>query len=260
MKAILYDINLCIGCEACVDACKEVNGLPAEPRDRLSSTSFTYLTDVGDDVYYRHMCMHCVEPSCASACPVGALQKTDVGPVTYDYDKCIGCRYCMVACPFSVPRYEWESNTPRVRKCEMCKQRTLEGGITACAEVCPTEATTFGDRDELIATAWKRISGDPDSYAHRVFGAEEVGGTCVLMIGPEKVLEAAFPLNLPNEALPELTWRVMERIPAAVGVAGVSLLGINWLIRRRMALASENGTATVDSAATDKLGHEEDLR
>lgn len=259
MKALLYDINLCIGCEACVDACKEENGLPEEPRDRLSATSFTYLTDAGNDQYYRHMCMHCVEPSCASACPVGALQKNEMGPVTYDYDKCIGCRYCMVACPFSVPRYEWESNTPRVRKCEMCKQRTLEGGVTACTEICPTGATTFGDRTELIATAWKRISDEPGSYAPRVFGNEDVGGTCVLMIGPEEVMKAAIPGNLPDTAPPELTWAVMERIPAAVGIAGVSLLGINWIIRRRMSLAAENGKSAAHSDAARELGQEEDL-
>ncbi len=242
MKALLYDINLCIGCEACVDACKEHNGLPEEPRDKLCATNFTHLVDVGDDEFYRRMCMHCVDPACASACPVGALQKTPEGPVTYDYDKCIGCRYCMVACPFSVPRYEWDTATPRVRKCEMCKDLVAEGKPTACAAACPTGATAFGERDELIAEAWKRISADPDNYAHHVFGEEEVGGTSVLMIGPKEVLDVAFDADLPDEALPERTWAVMSRIPAAVGVVGVGLIGINWIIRRRMALAAEGET------------------
>jgi formate dehydrogenase iron-sulfur subunit len=235
MKALLFDAYNCVGCGECSLACQEENGLPEEAEPGLSAARFTAIED-HDDIYLRRMCMHCVEPSCASACPVGALKKTDEGPVTYDFDICIGCRYCMVACPFQIPRYTWDSLTPRVQKCQMCPQRLAEGKPTACSEACPADATIFGDRTELIAEAWRRISKYPDDYAHKVYGLEEVGGTCVLVIGPPDLMDTAFDPRIPDEALPEKTWVVLSKIPTAVGVAGASLVGLNWIIRRRMKL------------------------
>jgi formate dehydrogenase iron-sulfur subunit len=236
MKAILFDAVLCVGCEACVDGCVEANGLPAKAEPGLHADRFTSLEDLGDDVYLRKMCMHCVDPSCASACPVGALKKTADGPVVYEYEKCIGCRYCMIACPFKVPTYEWASRMPHVRKCHMCSDRVAAGLQTACAEACPAEATMFGDRAEMIALAWKRIAEDPDSYAQRVYGLTEAGGTCVLVIGSQEFMDTAFDPRVPHESLPEKTWVVLSQIPTAVGVAGTTLLGLHWIIRRRMKL------------------------
>jgi formate dehydrogenase iron-sulfur subunit len=248
MKAILFDANNCIGCEACVEACIAENDLPENAPDELSEYRFTRVREY-DDGYVRQMCMHCLEPSCASACPVGALHKTAEGPVVYDYDKCIGCRYCMVACPFHVPRYQWSSRLPRVRKCEMCKHRVEKGLQTACAEACPAEATMFGERADMIAEAWRRIAADPDTYAHHVYGLSEVGGTCVLVIGPESLLEQAFDARIPKEALPEKTWVVLSQIPTAVGVVGASLVGLNWVLRRRMKMMGGDG----ESASSDEL-------
>jgi formate dehydrogenase iron-sulfur subunit len=248
MKAILFDANSCVGCEACMEACQEKNGLPEEAGRGLSASRYTNLED-HDDIYLRRMCMHCLEPSCASACPVGALHKTAEGPVVYDYEKCMGCRYCMVACPFHVPRYEWSSRLPRVHKCQMCPDRLAEGRPTACSEACPAEATIFGDRVDMIAEAWRRISQDPDSYAPHVYGLEEAGGTGVLVIGPQELLDAAFDPRVPLESLPEKTWVVLSQIPTAVGVAGCTMLGINWIIRRRMKMMAGNG----DFPAPDSL-------
>lgn len=244
MYGILFDANLCVGCGACMEACHEENGLPESDASVLSATDYCILEEVGD-VYLRRMCMHCLEPSCASACPVGALHKTAEGPVAYDFDKCIGCRYCMVACPFGVPRYEWSSTTPRVRKCQMCPHRVKEGRPTACAEACPAEATISGDRSELLAEAWKRIAAEPDKYAQRVYGTNEAGGTSVLIIGPPEIM-AVFDPRVPQESLPKKTWVVLSQIPTAVGTAGVGLLGVNWIIRRRMALAAERARANGD--------------
>lgn len=238
MYAQLFDANLCIGCESCLEACVEANDLPESASEGLSADRFTTLEEHGD-VYLRRMCMHCLEPSCASACPVAALQKTPEGPVTYEASKCIGCRYCMVACPFEIPRYEWSSVNPRVRKCQMCHQRLAQGLPTACSEACPTEATTFGDRVDLIAEAWRRISQDPENYAPKVFGLEEAGGTSLLVIGPEPLLAGAFNPRIPHEALPHKTWAVLSEIPTVVAVAGTGLLGVHWIIKRRMALAAE---------------------
>jgi formate dehydrogenase iron-sulfur subunit len=245
MYGLLFDANLCVGCGACMEACKAENHLPASDQAVLSASDYTVLEDRGDDLYLRRMCMHCVEPSCASACPVGALHKTPEGPVVYEFEKCIGCRYCMVACPFSIPRYEWTSMTPRVQKCQLCPQRVREGRPTACAEACPAEATVFGRREDLIALAWKRIAAEPDKYVSRVYGAEEAGGTCVLIIGPPEIM-AAFDPRIPRESLPQKTWVVLSQIPTAVGVAGAGLLAMNWIIRRRMALA-QNGAPAVDT-------------
>jgi len=120
-KALLIDLTLCIGCNACQDACKTENGLPEGEETRLSDTAYTALEEHGD-VYVRRMCQHCIDPTCASVCPVGAFTKTAEGPVLYDEAKCIGCRYCIQACPFQAPRYEWGSNYPRVQKCRFCRR------------------------------------------------------------------------------------------------------------------------------------------
>ncbi len=245
MNAILFDANECVGCKACVYACTSENELPDSDEDRLSDRRFTVLEEIDEDEewYLRRMCMHCVDPSCASACPVGALKKTDLGPVVYDFDKCIGCRYCMVACPFNIPRYEWDSMTPRVRKCQMCRERVAEGKSTACAEACPTGATKFGERSALIAEAWQRIDSAPDAYARHVYGEKEAGGTCVLIIGPQGVMDALNP-NIPDGPLPHRTWFVLSQIPAAVAVVGAGLVGVNWIIQRRMKLGDVTTTET----------------
>ncbi len=247
MNAILFDVNECVGCKACVYACAKENELPDTDLEILSEHRFTALEEINEDEewYLRRMCMHCVEPSCASACPVGALKKTPLGPVVYDFDKCIGCRYCMVACPFNVPRYEWDSMTPRVRKCQMCHERVAAGKSTACAEACPTGATKSGERSALIAEAWRRIDSNPDSYARHVYGEKEAGGTCVLIIGPQEVIDVLNP-NVPNTPLPHRTWFVLSQIPAAVAVVGAGLVGVNWIIQRRMKLASNTKTSTCE--------------
>ena len=259
MYGILFDANLCVGCGACMEACRAENGLPESDETeglKLSATDYCVVEEVGD-VYLRRMCMHCLEPSCASACPVGALHKTSLGPVEYDFEKCIWCRYCMVACPFSVPRYEWNSVTPRVRKCQLCPHRLSKGLPTACSEACPAEATVSGERSELLAEAWRRISEDPDSYAPRVYGTTEAGGTSVLVIGPPEVM-AAFDPRIPNESLPHKTWVVLSQIPTAVGTAGGGLLAINWIIRRRMALTAERLRKNGDEHAQSFELKEED--
>jgi formate dehydrogenase iron-sulfur subunit len=143
-KAILVDITKCIGCRSCEQACKEIHEFPKETELKLSPTALTVVEEHGDK-YVRRMCMHCQDPACASACLVGALKKTALGPVTYDASKCIGCRYCLVACPFSVPRYEWTKLVPFVKKCDMCAARQAQGQAPACVEACPVGARKFGN-------------------------------------------------------------------------------------------------------------------
>jgi len=124
--ALLVDLTECVGCGACRDACQQVHHFPQVESTALDAHNFTTLKTVetkdGTEVFVRQLCRHCQDPACVSACIVGALEKTRDGAVTWNINKCIGCRYCMLACPFDVPKYEWQSNNPKVRKCTMCHQ------------------------------------------------------------------------------------------------------------------------------------------
>lgn len=237
-RAILVDVTLCIGCGSCVEACQQANGQPPHEARHFDQDTFTYLMDRGNDVYVRRLCMHCVSPACASACPVAALQKTAAGPVIYDPARCMGCRYCMVACPFGVPTYEWFSAKPRVRKCEMCAGRP-EG--PACAEACPTGATITGERDELLAEAKKRISQNPKTYYPYVYGEREAGGTSVFVIGPADPATLGLPTGVSTEPLPQLTWRALRHVPDVVLFGGVLLSGFWWLTKRKEEVARTEG-------------------
>ncbi len=256
-RAILFDATLCVGCGACYEACKEKNALARTStdflRDNLSADTYTVVNRRAGR-YVRRMCMHCDEPTCASVCPVGALTKTPAGPVTYEADKCMGCRYCMMACPFQVPQYEWDDSvTPRVRKCDLCADRVAAGLATACATVCPTGATKFGYRDELIDEARARVRDDPGRYVPHVYGVEEVGGTSVLMLSDVPFERLGYRTDLTKEPLPLLTWRVLEKLPKVVSVGGALMGGVWWITRRRQEVAraeAESKRSKEDSSAT----------
>jgi formate dehydrogenase iron-sulfur subunit len=225
-------------------ACREKNGLPETNEPDLSANQFTVVKTVaakGGDVNYRRMCMHCEDPTCASVCPVGALHKTKLGPVVYNADICLGCRYCMQACPFGVPRYEWESLAPRVRKCGFCADRLAKGGQNACAEACPTGATIAGEREELLREARARLAAEPDKYVQKIYGEHDAGGTSVLMLSSIPFEQLGLPGNLPVDPLPLLTLRVLEKIPAVVASGGLVLSGLWWLTNRKAEVAKAEG-------------------
>jgi len=236
-KGLLLDCTLCIGCGACCQACKESHGLPRSTenylQDSLSETNYT-VVNYRDGHYVRKLCMHCEVPTCVSVCPVTALEKTPTGPVIYYPDRCMGCRYCMQACPFQVPRYEWKSTRPLVRKCDFCAPRLEAGQSTACAQVCPTGATLFGDRDALIQEARARIASGRRKYIDRIYGLEDVGGTSVLYLSDVPLGSLGYRTDLGTKPLPLLTWQVLEKIPGVVLFSGVILGGIWWITNRRM--------------------------
>jgi formate dehydrogenase iron-sulfur subunit len=240
-KALLYDSTLCIGCRACEKGCAQQNGLPYDDsiaiEEKLSAHKVTAVTTHGDR-FMRKLCMNCLTPTCVSVCPVAALQKSADGPVTYDASRCMGCRYCMMACPFQVPAYEWDKRLPVVRKCNMCADRVTQGLQTACAEICPTGATKFGDRDALIAEARQRISANPGSYYEHIYGIEEVGGTSVLLLAAIPFPGLGVRADLPRTPMPLLTWHVLSEIPNIVTTMGVLLGGIWWLTHRRTEVAA----------------------
>jgi formate dehydrogenase iron-sulfur subunit len=251
-KALLIDITRCIGCRACTLACKESHAFPGDGEEtELSATTYTVLLDKGEDRYVRRLCMHCADPSCASACPVGAFKKTELGPVTYDASRCLGCRYCMIACPFGVPKYEWSKAVPAVRKCDMCIERLEQGKPTACTEACPAEATVMGTREELLAEAHRRIRENPGTYHPHVYGETEVGGTSVLFLSPVPFEQLGFAA-VGNEPLPNLTWAALEKIPGVVTVGGASLFAIWWITHRREEVAAAAARANGAFAEEDK--------
>jgi formate dehydrogenase iron-sulfur subunit len=237
---LLFDATRCVGCGACSAACKEANGLPLPIEDRTTAYTWTVVEEVGG-VNVRRLCFHCSEPTCVSVCPVSALRKTADGPVVYDAERCIGCRYCIMACPFGVPKYQWDRPVPVVGKCVLCAERVARGLPAACAQVCPTGATLFGERDALLREARARIAADPDSYTDHVYGVTEAGGTSVLMLSPVRFETLGMKTDVPRVPLPLLTWQVLSKIPSYVAVCGVLLFGIHWITQRRDEVRAHEG-------------------
>lgn len=239
-KAILTDVTKCIGCLECVAACKKANDLNMDvPRvwqknDGLSAVNWTSVLQKPGNHYIRKQCCHCLEPACTTACPVGALHRTDEGAIIYDDSKCLGCRYCMMACPYGIPRYDWDQPVPYVRKCILCYDRVKRGDQPACTEVCPAQATIFGEREELIAEAHDRIKQNPDKYINHVWGEHEVGGTSVLYVSDIDLDFLSYQPRPGARPLPLTTEPAMKAVPFAfVGMGGV-MYGLNWIIRRRI--------------------------
>jgi formate dehydrogenase iron-sulfur subunit len=255
--SILYDATRCIGCRACSRRCREVNNLPPDrdevrgvafdmPR-QLSASNFTVIqafTGQPDPAtgeqrwsYVKRNCMHCNQPACASACPVAALQKTDSGPVLYFEDRCIGCRYCLLACPYQVPRYEWLNRSPRVRKCN------LNG---ACVKACPVNALVDGPRAELIAEAHRRIDEHPGRYVNHVYGEHEGGGTSVLMLSAIPLENMGFP-RLAATAPTTFAEPILSAVPGWVVGLGL-FLGALYRLDRSRRNAEPAGTPPLKEA------------
>ena len=256
---MLSDLTRCIGCGLCQQACREWNHLSAKQEGAqggvrqdacLSAQTWTLpeLHKVNMDgeihrVFVKRQCMHCVDPACVSACPVGALQKQENGAVTYDCTRCIGCRYCMVVCPFGVPKFEWQETLPRIRKCTFCTDRQAAGMEPACSAACPTGALLFGDRDALIAEAKARIQAEPDRYYPHIYGQGEIGGTSWMYLSPVPFEELAFPA-LKTEPVTTLSEAVATYGTAGVAASVTVLLGglYYWFNAREPKIDVEDGT------------------
>ena len=233
---LLYDSTLCIGCRACVGACREANGLAATPTTingaaydapidlDANTKTIIKLYDVdGTRGYVKNQCMHCVDPACVSVCMFSALHKTTYGIVAYDPDSCIGCRYCQVACPFNVPKFEWTKAAPKIVKCELCRHRLADGQEPACTTVCPREAVIFGKRTDLIREAHARIAKAPDKYVPTVYGEHDGGGTQVLYLSSVPFATLGLPA-LGNQAIPYFTENLQHAIYQGF-IAPVALYG-----------------------------------
>ncbi len=259
---MLVDLSLCIGCRKCEEACKRSNELPPvsvpledksvfEQVRRTDADNYTVVNRFGgtepdqNPVYVKKQCMHCEEPACASACLVGALKKSREGPVVYNKDICLGCRYCMIACPFYIPAYEYHNPTsPKIRKCTLCYERIKSGGMPACAEICPNEAITFGKRSELINLARERILKSPGKYQDHIYGVQEAGGTSWLYLSEVPFATLGFPMQLGVKPFPEYTRGFLSAVPV-VFVVWPALLGGFYLFakNREQALAEGDNPA-----------------
>lgn len=225
--SMLYDATKCVGCRACQVACKQRSGLPAEPdaqgmyeapRD-LSANTWTMIKlakENSEVSFVKNQCMHCLEPACVSVCPVVALEKLESGPVIYHPERCIGCRYCMAACPFGIPKSQWEENLPLIQKCDFCADRLAKGEAPACGEACPTGALIYGTRGEMLGVAHARLASD-ENYIQDVYGESEVGGTSMLYIAGVGFNALGFP-RLKDEPLTAITWPYMKAVPAVIAV------------------------------------------
>jgi len=247
-NGVLFDATRCIGCRRCEAGCNKVNNLPRpnrpfddltvlENKRRTTIGAYTvvnkYEVQGGPPVFRKIQCNHCLEPACASACFVKAFKKTPSGAVTYNPDVCVGCRYCMIACPFEIPTYEYdEAITPRVRKCTLCfDTRLMDGKLPGCVESCPKEALSFGKRSELVTAAWKRISARPDTYVQHLYGEHEMGGTSWLYVSGVPFSQLGMREDLGTKAAAEYTKPALGAVPMIAGIWPVLLGGI-WAISK----------------------------
>jgi formate dehydrogenase iron-sulfur subunit len=269
-KALLIDTTKCVGCRSCQVSCKQWNDLPAETtvlqgQDlglqnpiTVSGRTFTVVTynEVSDAkapgglkyIFAKRQCMHCNDPACAAACPVTALHKTKEGPVTYESEKCIGCRYCVMACPFGAATAQWHSLAPRIRKCDMCYDRIVTGGIPACVKGCPAAAITYGDRDKLLALGTKNIKENPGKYHPQIYGEKEAGGTGALYLSSVPFEQIGFP-KVQAASFARSSTVALEAVPPAVLGVGVLLGSATYRIhQRREEVAAVERTAILSPA------------
>lgn len=262
---LLIDTTKCIGCRGCQVACKQSNDLLADmtgfrairtnPPDLTAHTwsliEFFEVPLSSQQLAWRFVkrqCMHCLEPACVSVCPVAALRKSAEGPIIYDAKRCIGCRYCMTACPFNVPKYEWDTALPLIQKCVMCAERLADGEEPACTKACITGAAKFGQRAALLAEAHQRINSQPTRYINYVYGEHEVGGTGVLYLSDVPFAAIGFPASLPLYPLPAKTWAVMSLVPGIAGGAAALMSFAYLLTRRQQGLTRQAATAEPEPA------------
>ena len=242
LMGVLVDTTRCIGCRTCEEICAETHGLPIPDIDSVDSdrvllehrnpsvTQFSVINMFegnGDDIYVKKQCMHCNQPACASACLTKAMLKTEDGPVIWREDKCMGCRFCMISCPFDIPKFEYDSPVPKIQKCSLCADRVGEGGVPACVEACPMEALSFGTRSELIQEANRRISQDPDTYVPHIYGEHEAGGTGYLYLSRVPFEQVGFRADIETTSYPELSKDYLYAVPIVLTLWPAFLLALS---------------------------------
>ncbi len=266
---MLTDLTRCIGCRRCEAACVEANNLPIPDtsfedksvfnrKRTVDAENYTVVNRyfepdwLGEPEYRKIQCNHCEEPACVSACLVGALKKSPKGPVIYDKHVCIGCRYCIIACPFYIPAYEYSNpSRPKVQKCFMCYHKITKGEIPACSGACPVEAITFGKRDQLIEIARERIRSKPDRYIDHIYGEHEAGGTGWIYISRVPFEQLGFQVGLGITPFPEFTKEFLSFVPLVL-VVWPALLGGFYLFSKRREEINQTEKALLEKEDSQK--------
>src|SRR5688572_13167923 len=289
-RTTLVDITKCIGCRACQVACKQWNDRDGEETElhpdlgfqnpaALSAKTLTLIRtqEIPDErapgglhlASTMWRCLHCLEPACVSSCPTTALEVRPDGPVVYDEGECIGCRYCMWACPWGVPSADWDSLAPKIHKCTHCADRcdqpapSARNGLTltaaetqqfqdtiqvpACVKACPADALRYGDREDMLQEARKRIAAKPDKYVDHIYGEKEAGGTTVLYLSAVPFDKLGFP-DVGEKAYPAYSRTALHAVPPAVMAVGAMLGGTYAFLKRRAAgVHRQRASAAVDN-------------
>ena len=248
---VLVDTTRCIGCRSCEVACSQAHDLPVpdiENDGALSAERTTsdtqwmvvnrYETEKGE-VFVKKQCMHCWQPGCTAACLTNAMYKTETGPVIWRSRKCMGCRFCMISCPFDIPKFEYASTNPKIQKCSMCWDRLQEGKKPACVEACPTDALMFGGKRELMEIARVRVYRHPQHYVHKIYGESEVGGTGWLYLSAVPFEQIGFRMDLGTTPYPEFTTDFLYAVPVVLFGLPAFLMGLNLLARTNEETDSE---------------------
>ena len=233
-SGVLYDSTRCVGCRTCEYECAAAHGLPeplseVEPirkTNEICNTVVNTFQTTKGEVYIKRQCMHCNEPACDAACLTQAMHKNETGPVTWNGDKCMGCRYCMVSCPFDSPKFEFHSINPKIQKCDMCFERQNAGEKPVCVTNCPNDALMYGKRRDLIKEARRRIYENHDLYTDHIYGEHEVGGTGWLYLSPVPFEELGMNTNLQQSSYPSLTKGFLYSVPSVDLLLPPLLLGI----------------------------------
>ena len=245
---LLYDASVCIGCKACVAACAQANETdpdtrgdslhqaPSDLNDMTRNVIKLYKPDDGGEFsFVKRQCMHCLDPACAAGCPFQALHKDpETGVVSWTAEKCIGCRYCTITCPYHIPRFQWAGFNPRVTKCELCKDRLVQGLKPGCTSVCPTGAVIFGPRPVLLLEAKQRIKNSPGRYYQdRIYGETDNGGTQALYLSKVPFEKLGLP-ELGPESVPARTLRWQRRFYQYFALPAVLYAGLVQVIRKSL--------------------------
>jgi formate dehydrogenase iron-sulfur subunit len=248
---VLVDTTRCIGCRSCEAACAQAHDLPVPDVKNdgalanVRTTSETqwmvvnrYETEKGE-VFVKKQCMHCWQPGCTAACLTNAMYKTEEGPVIWRSKKCMGCRFCMISCPFDIPKFEYHSTNPKIQKCNMCWDRLQKGKKPACVEACPTDALMFGGKRELMEIARVRVYRHPQHYVHKIYGENEVGGTGWLYLSAVPFDQIGFRMDLGTTPYPEFTTDFLYAVPVVLFGLPAFLMGLNLLARIKEETGSE---------------------
>ncbi|GFH63115.1 MAG: High-molecular-weight cytochrome c subunit B [Candidatus Desulfovibrio kirbyi] len=276
---VLHDTTRCIGCRQCEAACNQVNNLPkpqksfddlsvCATRRRTSAREWTVVNKYvvhGKPVFRKLQCFHCNDPACAAACFAKCFQKQPDGSVAYDGTQCVGCRYCMIACPFYMPGFQYDDAfDPLVMKCTFCAPRMKEGKLPGCIEACPMDALTFGKRSDLIKVARSRMRKSPGKYVDYIYGEWDAGGTAWITLAPASGTATAASANpahdlhpldldthLGNRPIGELTYGALGAVPMIVAFWPVLFGGAYAISKRRDAIHEAEKEAVAREVKND---------